>query len=263
MLTGILTAALASPFRCPSPSGHSLPASFIGSWSVGLGSSRYGASSNTLWTSLGVDTQADTSFCILDAFVSPNNARRAFVTIGSEANGGANRDVGCALLDLSGTPDVVEFALELDISKCPLSQGLNYSGWEAGPPSHPLACPAATVDVPKMLLGVGSMAPLGYKFESFLQLSQNAVTLVNRGALVTTWCPVDVQPATAFGVWQIKFSNSEIMEKVEPFSPGIGCAWFYPIIQDPNTSSLSYVWGTVTCPSSFDNPVSIPYNYTS
>lgn len=256
--------AAAAAFTCPPPTGHALAAPFLGSWSAGVGSTRYYAQPDTLSITLGVDSGPDVEYCIADAFVSPVNANRAFITIGNPHNHPASSvDVACALLDVSGLPDSVQFGIELNVNKCPTATGLNFTGWRAGPTK--LACPAGAT-IPATLLGNGSMVPAGYKANSFVETSKAAWTFVNEGALVSTWCAADVAPVAAPDIMQIKFANSASNSAGpasggefggEPWSPGTGCVWIAKL----NSTTLAFKWGTVSCPSNFSDAVSIPYSF--
>ena len=270
-LATLLAAAVASPaapaFTCPPAPGRALPSRFIGSWSAGIGSSRYYASGDALHTTIGVDV-IDEASCMLDVLVSPDNARRAFITIGSASNPQGSRDVACALLDISAAPASVEFGLEFDITRCPLSTGLNYTGWTPGPPTTPIACPAPGAAIPAALLGAGSLTSQGFHSGSFLQLSAGAMVLVNEGALVTTWCAADVAPAGAPNVTQVDFRNSAAAAMAggaaeraptAAFSPGQGCVWLSAV----SATQLAYKWGTLACPTNWTEAVTIPFNFSS
>lgn len=255
--------AAAAAFTCAPPK-TALSAPFLGSWSSGIGQSRYHAEPHALSVTLGADTAPDVQYCILDAFVPPTNAARAFITIGNAHNTGSNVDVACALLDVSGLPQSVEWGLEFAVANCPTSSGLNFTGWQA--PTK-LACPPSTAAIPAALRGNGSMVPAGYKANSFVETSAAAFTFVNEGALVSTWCAGDVAPAAGApaGVTQVTFANSAAPGADSaagefagvPWTPGAGCVW----LARASDKALSFKWGTLECPTNFTGALTIPFAF--
>lgn len=258
-----------SAFACPKPT-NPLPPAFVGSWSAGVGSSHYLSTADALYLTVGIDTAPDEAYCILDAFIPPTNAKRAFITVGAAANGGTNVDVACALLDLSAAPAIVQYGLTFNINDCPLATGLNLTGWTPGPPATPLACPGDGATLPAELLGSGSTRPAGFKYDSFLELSKGGLTLVNQGALVSTWCAQAVTSPLA-GVTQVAFRNVAAAAAggaaddgsaaaAWPLA-GTGCAW---LAADAKSSTLAFKWGdNGGCPTNITaGATTLPFNFT-
>ena len=251
MLKLLALAAGAAAFTCPEGAGL-LPPAFRGT-----------AASPTLGTLVTTGSALYVTppraaigsiYCVLSAFVNPNNPAALFITLGAAANPVADRDVTCAYLDLSAAPAILFGVSDDSGLSCPINTGQPFGGWRAGAAAAP-ACPPSSAPVPAALAGVGRLADAQRSGNSRLELQGAAWTAVDQGALASVRCIASVTAAAAAaaaGVTQLSFSNS-------PGAPQEGCAW----VQRAPPAHLRYKLGAGRdCPADFSRPLVIPFNFT-
>jgi len=248
-----LVPSLAQQFVCPLGNGV-LPPTFHGS--AGGEALTLLATPTALFLTPKGDT-VGTYYCILSAFVNPNEQKEIFITIGSLRNTPTDQDVTCAYLDLTKAPAAVVFNVsDPSGQQCPIKAGLPFKAWapSSSAPALP-TCPERNAPIPRDLVGQGTLKDAQQSGNSHLLLGGGAWTTVLQGALVTVQCVAAVAfpPGQPAGLAQLQLSNAAAGDSE-------ACAW----VLRKSASLLQYKLGKgKVCPTDFSGALTIPFVYNS